>query len=126
VGEIERITGFPNGQAEGCSAVRVRKDGSDGRADGAAASDLAEWTEGADFLAGMQVRRPLAPRFANLGGCLMVVKNFNRKEVNFPRQRQAGDECMHPVSVPRFAEPSQVDRSAVFWAPPRFLRTART
>jgi hypothetical protein len=97
--------------------MRLREDGSDGGANGATASDLAKRAKGADFLGGMKVRRPLAPSFADLGRSLMLVKDFNRKKVNFTGQGKAGDKCMHPVSVPRFAEPSQINRSALFGAP---------
>jgi hypothetical protein len=63
---------------------------------------LAEWAERADILAGMQVLGPLARRFANSCRSVVVVKNLNREKVNFAGQRKAGNERMHPVSVPRF------------------------
>ena len=92
----------------GCGANRVT------------ASDLAERAEGADILAGMQVCSPVQRSAANTRRSLVVVKNFNREELDFAGERQADNKCLHPVSVSRFAKPSQVDRSLL--VDPDFLR----
>jgi hypothetical protein len=33
----------------------------------------------------------------------MIVEGFDRKEMNLTRERQAHDERVHPIPVPRFA-----------------------
>jgi hypothetical protein len=78
------------------------------------ASDLAERAERANILAGMQARSPLERNTAHTRRNFVVVKNFNREEVDFTGERQADNKCVHPVSVSRFAKPSQVDRSLWF------------
>jgi hypothetical protein len=67
----------------------------------------------------MQVRSPVERSTANTRSSLVVVKNFNREEVGFTGERQAGNKCVNPVSVSRFAKPSQVDRSLL--VEPNFL-----
>jgi hypothetical protein len=49
---------------------------------------------------------------ANRDSRVMMVKNFDREEVDFTGEREAGDECMDPVSVSRLTHPSQVVRFA--------------
>jgi hypothetical protein len=50
----------------------------------------------------MQVRRPVCS-MADVRGSLVVMKTFNRKELNFTGEGEAGNKCMYPVSVTRFA-----------------------
>ena len=100
--------------------MRLPEEGLGRGANRVTASDLAERADGADILAGMQVRSPLERNTANTRRNLVVVKNFNREEVDFTGERQANNKCVHPVSVSRFAKPSQVDRSLL--VDPDFLR----
>ena len=98
-------------QGVGRYAMRLPEEGLSRRANRITASELAERAERADILAGMQVCSPLDRNFANTRRNLVVVKNFNREEVEFTGERQADNKCVRPVSVSRFAKPSQVDRS---------------
>ena len=91
--------------------MRLPEEGSGRGANRVTASHLAERAERADILAGMQERSPVARSTANTRRSLVVVKNFNREELDFTGKRQADNKCLHPVSVSRFAKPSQVDRS---------------
>jgi len=91
--------------------MRLPEEGLGRGANRVTASHLAERAEWADILAGMQVRSPLARSTANTRSSLVVVKSFDREEMDFTCERQAGNKRMHPVSVSRFAKPSQVDRS---------------
>jgi hypothetical protein len=91
--------------------MRLPEEGSGRGANRAAAKHLAERAERADILAGVQVRSPLARSTANTCRSLVVVKNFYGEKVNITSERKAANECMHPVSLPRFAWPSQVNRS---------------
>jgi hypothetical protein len=91
--------------------MRLPEEGLGRGANRVTASELAERAERADILAGMQVRSPLDRSIANTRRNLVVVKNFNREEVDFTGERQADNKCVHPVSVSRFAKPSQVERS---------------
>ena len=100
--------------------MRLPEEGLGRGANRVTASDLAERAERADILAGMQERSPLERNTANTRRSLVVVKNFNREEVDFTGESQADNKCVHPVSVSRFAKPSQVDRSLL--VDPDFLR----
>jgi hypothetical protein len=91
--------------------MRLPEEGLGRGANRVTASHLAERAEWADILAGMQVRSPVARSTANTRRSLVVVKSFNREEMDFACERQAGNKYVHPVSVSRFAKPSQVDRS---------------
>ena len=91
--------------------MRLPEEGLGAGANRVTASDLAERAERADILAGMQVRSPFDRSTTNTRTNLVVVKNFNREEMDFAGERQADNKCVHPVSVSRFAKPSQVDRS---------------
>jgi hypothetical protein len=67
------------------------------------ASDLAERAERADLLGDMQVRSPFASSTAITRSNFVVVKNLYGEKLNFTSERKAGNECVHPVSLPRFA-----------------------
>ena len=94
--------------------MRLPGEGAGRRANRVAAKHLADRAERADILAGMQVRSPLARSTPNTCRSLVVVKNFYGEKVNFTSERKAANECMHPVSLPRFAQPSQINRSALY------------
>jgi hypothetical protein len=85
------------------------------------AGDLAERAEWVDILAGLHACHSVARSIANIPRILVVVKQFNREEVDFAGERQADNKRIHPVSVSRFAKPSQVDRSLL--VDPDFLRS---
>jgi hypothetical protein len=91
--------------------MRLPGEGSGRRANRAAAKDLAERAERADILAGMQVSSPLDRITPNTCRSLVVVKNFFGEKVNFTSERKAANEYMHPISLPTFAWPSQINRS---------------
>jgi len=91
--------------------MRLPEEGLGPGANRVTASHLAERAEWADILAGMQVRSPVARSTADTRRSLVVVKSFNREKMDLACERQAGNKCVYPVSVSRFAKPSQVDRS---------------
>ena len=109
--EVKRIPRLVSCQGVGRFAMRLPQEALGRGANRVTASDLAERAERADILAGMQVRSPLDRSIANTRRNLVVVKNFNREEVDFTGERQADNKCVRPVSVSRFAKPSQVDCS---------------
>jgi hypothetical protein len=61
---------------------------------------------------------------ANRNTRAMVMKNFNRDEVDFTRERQTDRKGMHPMPAPGFAESSQV--VCLWLTRTQCLREART
>jgi len=75
----------------------------------AAPSDLAERTERAGLLGGVQIHRPLVPELANPHDFVMVMEDFSRKEMEFASQEYAHHQGAHPTLVPKASPSSQLD-----------------
>jgi hypothetical protein len=92
--------------------IRLLEKGYNRWANGAIANNLAEGAESAEVLARVQIRGTHVIELADSHGVIaVVVKNLNGKEIEFTSERQADNKCAQPVSVSRFARPSQVERS---------------
>ncbi len=93
---------------------RLLNNGLNRRANRAVTNDLAKGAERSELLAGVQVGPAMVLNLANPGNFVMVVKDFGRKEVDFTREQHPHHQGMHPILVPIFSPPSQLDGSALY------------
>jgi hypothetical protein len=88
--------------------ARLLEEGSDRWANRATAHNLAEGTNRADILARVQVRCAVMRKSADGHHRVMVVEDFDGKEVDFTREREANEKSVHPVSLSGFDSSSQI------------------
>jgi hypothetical protein len=88
--------------------ARLLEKGQDRWANRATAHNLAEGTNRADILARVEVRCAVMRKSADRHHRVMMVKDFDGKEVDLTRQRQADEKSLHRVSLSGFDSSSQV------------------
>ena len=81
--------------------------------DRAVANDLAEWAEGGELRASVQVTSALVLNLAEPCSFAMLVKDFGRKKVDFTCEQHAHDQGARPVVVPIFSPASHLNDLAL-------------